>query len=233
MTSPKRCTYLRPRDGEQCRHLAVVGRDMCWLHDPDRQCTAQKANGERCTRPASDGTHRCSSHGGKSKAVKNRMEMDKVHVAAAKIVDTYGLPRTISAEQALLEEIARTAGAVEWLGRVVAELTPEQVAWNLQQRTVGSAAGCPTDLKVFGAAPNVWINLYQKERAHLVNVSVRTLAAGVAERQVRVAESYARILADVLSAVLADPELDLGPERQEVGRRVAGRHLRALAAGSG
>lgn len=60
---------------------------------------------------------------------------------------------------ALLEEVHRTAGHVEWLGLEV-------------------AAQPPTALE----AGSVWVELYQDERAHLVRLAKVAIECGVAER---------------------------------------------------
>ncbi len=50
----------------------------------------------------------------------------------------------------------------------------------------------------------MWVELYQAERSHLVRVAKACVDAGVAERQVRLAEEKGRQLASVLQNVLAD-----------------------------
>lgn len=57
-------------------------------------------------------------------------------------------------------------------------------------------------------------------------------AAADAERE-RMAELHGEAVAQVIVLVLSSPELELPPDKQELARRLAGRHLRELAADAG
>jgi hypothetical protein len=50
----------------------------------------------------------------------------------------------------------------------------------------------------------------------------------LAERTVRLQEATAEMMARAVMALLDDPELGLSREQREQGRRLAGRHLRAI-----
>lgn len=56
-------------------------------------------------------------------------------------------------------------------------------------------------------------------------------AAALAEERERIAELQGEAVVQVIVLVLADPEIGLPADRQEVARRLAGRHLRELASG--
>ena len=90
---------------------------------------------------------------------------------AKEAVATYGLPRTIDPHRALLEEIYRTAGHVDWLAGKVREHDGEDLVWTvIENKTVtigdGKPVG-PVEIKS-GGKPSVWLELYRKERQHLV-----------------------------------------------------------------
>lgn len=66
--------------------------------------------------------------------------------------------------------------------------------------------------------------LEAQERDRCAGFAAKAVAAGLAERQVRLAEKQGALIADVLRAVLADPALGLTREQRraipDVGRRV-------------
>lgn len=164
------------------------------------KCGANKRKGDgTCGQAAGWGTDHpgtgpCKLHGGTTRA----------HVTAARTamaqraVATYGLPREIDPAAALLEEVHRTAGHVAWLARKVAELRDEDLTWGITQETDKTATMYPgTDTKST-ARPNVWLELYHRERRHLVQVSKAALDAGISERMVRLAEQQGVMLAQVI-----------------------------------
>jgi hypothetical protein len=156
----------------------------------------------------------CRSHGGS--AAQNRAAGERRHreEQARAAVVTYGLPREVEPAQALLEEVHRTAGHVTWLGDLVAELERGELAqWS----------------EAAGRRPSIWVELYQTERAHLARVAKSAIDAGIAERQVHLAEQQGELLAVVIRRILDD--LALSPEQAARLPDVVPRHLRALTAG--
>jgi hypothetical protein len=120
-----------------------------------------------------------------------------------------GLPNEVEPHEALLEEVWRTAGHVEWLGGVVRGLEPQQLVRGIT-KTVQFRDGTRT--VEARAAPNLWIKLYQEERDRLVRVAKAAIDAGVDERQVRITEGQAQQLARVVSAIVTDLGHDLADE---------------------
>jgi hypothetical protein len=173
----------------------------------DRQyCGAKKRQGEGCCmRPAGwgtshPGTGKCKLHGG---GTPNHKTAAKTELARQAVV-TYGLPREVAPDQALLEEVHRTAGHVAWLGEVVAGLEQGEVTWGLAEETVmpaGEEDGDGGTVTKSKAGVNVWVQLYQAERKMLAAVCRDALAAGIAERQVRLAEQQGSLLAGVIGRV--------------------------------
>ena len=92
-----------------------------------------------------------------------------------------GLPREVDPHTALLEELHRTAGAVQWLNAVVADLEQDRVT-----------AGGPA---------TAYVALWQAERKHLAVVARTCVDVGIEERRVRLAESAGQQLASVIRAV--------------------------------
>lgn len=208
-----------------------------------------------CVKWPMHGQSVCPTHGGKGrnrvagerqwqKERKMGAEMER----AERAVKTFGLPITISPQQALLDEIARTAGHVEWLGGMIGDLSVEDAIWGriVEEHTEGTgematAESQAIDLTktVKGARPAIWVELYQKERAHLVHVAKVAIQCGLAERQVKLAEEQGHMIANVLRQVLEAPELELTVVQVTTARAMASKVLRSmsgpprLAAGNG
>lgn len=192
-------------------------------HD-SRKCGGKRraadSGGAPCTRPAGwgtdhAGTGRCKLHGG---STPSHVQAGQKAMAAA-AVETFGLPREVDPRDALLEEVYRTAGAVDWLTLKVRELQSADVVW-------GKAEESADDVK-YKAGVNVWIQLQQSERAHLVRVCKEAINAGIEERKVRLAEQQGSMLAGVIKAILGD--LELSPEQAAKVSTVVPRHLRSVA----
>src|SRR5689334_835242 len=97
---------MAPRDPTKC----------CGANTPDGPCGHWK--GFRTNHP---GFGRCYRHGGNTRnhQVAANKEIVKWRMR------TYGNARVISPEEALKEEVWRTAGHVQWLGDLVADLLHE------------------------------------------------------------------------------------------------------------
>lgn len=147
------------------------------------------------------------------------------------LIVIYGGPIDVTPEEALLQEVRRTAGHVAWLGRLIAGMESEDELWGY----VGSA-GSQSDEKgsrdfYASIEPVVWLRLYHQERAHLKSVAKAAIDAGIAERQVRLAEQQADLLAGALQAILNDLGLTEKQRKQAPG--IVRRHLQSLPTGTG
>lgn len=183
---------------------------------------------ELCTRPAGwgtphPGTGRCKLHGG---LMLGPITAGR-RVLAEHAVVTFGLPREVDPRDALLEEVYRTAGTVDWLSRKVRELQDQDVVWGKTQEVVKDSGEFPGTDTTKSAEVNVWVRLFQQERKHLIDVCKAAVAAGLEERRVRLAEQQGALLAGVIQAILRD--LNLSPEQQAKVGTVVPRHLRAVA----
>jgi len=171
----------------------------------DRRCRAtNKKTGKQCGQWALRGTTVCRYHGGGAKHVrKAATKRDQLE----RVFDTYGLPREVDPHTALLEELHRTAGHVAWLGQIVVMLDTDEGKGKLLEKTM------------FGEQPAVWIKLLSQERKHLIDVAKACVAAGIAERQVKLAETQGQIIATVIQAVLTDLGVADKPEVPAIVRR--------------
>lgn len=216
-------------------------------------CTGHNRAGHHCHNGPLPGQKVCGSHGGKTPRALAAAERRLQDEAARNAVVTYGLPVDISPTEALLEEVRWTAGHVQWLRARVQELETKQVVWGTT-RTETEAGGTlkltfggreaddedetglvdvgsiPSNKVIQAAAPSIWLDLYDRERRHLVAVCTAAIKAGVEERRVRLAESQGELVAGVIRAILTD--LGLNAEQQAKVSEVVPRHLRLLAGGS-
>lgn len=170
------------------------------------------------------GIGNCANHGGKTPTQRKAVQIE----TARRAVTTYGLPREVAPDVALLEEVHRTAGHVAWLGDVVAALEHDELVWGVTDevdRQATEFSGTDTTRR---AAINVWVVLYQQERKHLASVCKEALAAGIAERQVKLAELQGQLLAKAISSVL--DALDLSKEQRARVPEVVPPILRAITA---
>lgn len=193
--------------------------------DPDDvQCNGKKSGkvNEYCQRPPGWGTDhpgigRCKWHGGAApNYAKKAQELE-----AAKAVQLYGLPVDIDPHIALLDELARTHGHVLWLRQRVGEIQHSTVT---ATSMVGPVGGGPEAIP--GYEPNVWIRMYNEERDRLTKVAATCIKAGIAERQMKLAEWQGQAMATVLKNVLTRLEVIDHPDARQVVRE-------ELAAASG
>lgn len=167
-------------------------------------------------------------HGASSPQAKRKAAERIATQRAEAAVVTYGLPRDVAPDVALLEEVARTAGHVDWLAGVVREFEADDLVWGRTRRDEIGASEFDGVNVTEQAAPNVWLELYHRERAHLVKVCAAAIGAGIAERQVRIAERQGALIADLLRAVFADLELGLSEGQRKAAPGVVRRHLAVL-----
>jgi 2-hydroxychromene-2-carboxylate isomerase len=171
-------------------------------HDPQK-CTGHNSRGLPCgNRPIRGGTV-CSTHGGSAPQVQSAAERRLQERQAVLAVEAFGLPREIDPHSALLEELHRTAGAVQWLGAVVA----------------GLDQGVVTD--------SAYVGLWQDERDRLAKVAKICVDVGIEERRVRLAEQAGAQLAAVVRAVLG--RLGLSDEQWVLAGSVVPEEFRRLS----
>lgn len=182
-----------------------------------------------CTRPPGWGTDhpgagRCKLHGGCTPSSR-KAGADEL---ARQAVITYGLPRDIAPTDALLEEVRYAAGHVAWLREQVAALQATDLVWGVTEESEKNATEFKGTDTTRGAAMNMWLDLYHKERRYLLDVTKAVIAAGVEERRVKLAEAQGALLNDVIRRILA--RLSLSPEQSKLLPLVVPEELRRAAA---
>lgn len=191
-------------------------------------CGAKTRNGGKCKRYPVDGGLRCKHHGGNSPQALRKAAERVAAREAEKILATYGQKADTNPVEALLEEVRWTAGHVAWLRERVQELEHKQLTWGRTTEVDKGSGEFPGVDVTQAAVPNVWLDLYQRERKHLVDVCKAAIGAGIEERRVRLAEQQGDLIVVVLQGILAD--LMLTADQQALVPEVASRHLRAITA---
>lgn len=188
----------------------------------------QKGKGPPCTRWPIKGATVCPDHGAGAPQVKKAAEERLRRMKMDKAVAKFGLPRDVGAEEALLEELRRTAGIIEFVEEILRDLDDAAVlVWGTTKVEVVGASEFTGTNETQAAALNIWLEYYNQQRVHLLNVTKTIISLNIADRQVRIAEDNARIVAEVLRGTLAD--LGLSTKQPEVARALS-RRLRALPA---
>jgi hypothetical protein len=194
------------------------------------QCNASsKQTGKQCGASAAIGLEKCATHCGLSK--EKREAVAAAFLAgqeARKAVVTFGLPRDISPAEALLEEVRYSAGHVAWLRQRVAELEADDLVWGVREEVEKNATEFQGTDTTSAAAVNVWLELYYRERKHLVEVTKAAISAGIEERRVRLAEAQGEIVVEVIRRILG--RLELSESQSKLVPLVVPEELRRAAA---
>lgn len=180
-------------------------------HTPEQRdqmplCGAKKKNGELCRAFSGQGTDhpgvgRCKFHLGNTKTHSVNAVVQESQRRMIKL----GMPIEIHPHEALLHMLYLASGHVAWLRETIADLD---------------------DLGTFES--RVLVQLYGEERDRVTKVAKAAVDAGVAEREIRLAEEHGEQLYLLLSGIFGDPELGLTLTQQERLPEVARRHLVAL-----
>jgi hypothetical protein len=179
--------------------------------------------GEPCRQHPRKGLSVCDKHGVNGRALA-AAERRAQTVKAEHLLRRFGGPIDTTPTEALLDTVKWTAGYVAWLREKVADVrTDQQLVWGMTRAKLGGEDNGVTH----AAGPNAWLVLLADWQDRLVRVCAESIKAGIAERQVRIAEAQGQLLADVIRAVLRD--LRLSPEQESLVAEVVPRHLRAVA----
>lgn len=170
---------------------------------------------EWCRLPAGQGTAhlgvgRCAQHGGNSKRENAMGAWAMAHELARAL--------NVTPWEALLGEVRRTAGAVAFLDRKVAEAPSDDALL----QTTDPETGRPGYAR--------WVKLRMEERQHLARVAKMAVDAGVAQELVARFELQGEHFARALTAVLGG--LGLSDEQEELATRLMRAQLLQLEAGA-
>jgi hypothetical protein len=75
----------------------------------------ERRDGGECTQPAMKAQERCRMHGGSSPRTRAKAIERMAETRAVELANRLGVPRSISAVDALQEELNQTQGRIDWL----------------------------------------------------------------------------------------------------------------------
>lgn len=220
---------------ERCgrEHVTPLGNPACTGHrsknhatDPGGPCAANPMRGQT----------KCTAHGGRSPQAKAKAKERVQQAKAEKILRRFGEPIDTTPTEALLDSVKWTAGYVAWLRDKVAGVdTDEALVWGTTKETddavvVGNGPGAYVEhvtKQTREAKTNAWLTLLGEWSDRLVRICAEAIKAGIAERQVKLAEAQGELVVGVIRKILAD--LNLSAEQESLIPQVVPRHLRAVA----
>lgn len=209
-----------------------------------RRCVKRNRAGNQCGRAPIKGATVCASHGGAARQVRRRA-MVRAELAAWGVDDTLDDPGMV-----LLRLVTQSSRRAELYSELLAEQyerargdgepsTPVDLNDRLGTTDLPSAVSALIGHKVSAAGKDGdlfrseemirgLVDLESQERDRCARFAKLALDAGIAERQVRLAEAQGVLIANVLRAVFADAELDLTEAQRSAVVGVARRHLLSL-----
>jgi hypothetical protein len=161
----------------------------------------------------------CKLHGGAAPQVmaKALVRADLAH---------WGLGDThVDPGETLLRLVSQSSARAELYSKGLEEMVAGSDS--LQKALISQAY---TEFGPAGDYVKGLVILESQERDRLGNFCVKAIAAGLAERQVRLAERTGQMIADVMRAILSDSSLGLTVEQRAVVPTVMRRHIAAIAA---
>jgi hypothetical protein len=146
---------------------------------------------------------------------------------------SFGLPVDVSPQEAITQELHRTAGSVAWLTMIVGQLERDGIVTvSKTERRTGAfslpneAGGNDGTAVIIEGRPSVWVELWQKERAHLVAVSTAAHKMGIDVAQTKIIETAGQMLAAAIMRIL--DRISLSEEQQVIAGTVVPEVLRSL-----
>lgn len=192
-------------------------------------CGAKNRQGKPCKLPAGHGTShvgegRCRRHGGSSP----QAEVAGAVALARREAMVMGQPLPVQPHDALLECIQIAAGEVRYASDRIAELSENDAVGPVVTtltRPLKYEKGAESEIErveeIRHEAPalHIWITVRHQAMDRLVNYSKIALAAGIAERQVRIAEQQGELFAGAIRRILAGLGVADHPEAPAIVRR--------------
>lgn len=197
-----------------------------------RKCGAHRRDGTTCGHRAGFGTDhvgfgKCKFHGGAHRSGRTAAAREEVVERTAQLV-TMGLPLNVDPMEALLMCVRISAGEVAFASHMVAQLTEQQAVIQHRKKVVeDSEQGVKTTIeKSTDTRLHIWIKTRQDAMVNLSRFSKMALDAGVAERQVKIAETVGGLLGRMVRGILAD--LGLSTEQERRAPEIVRRHMTVL-----
>jgi hypothetical protein len=185
------------------------------------RCSAiSKHSGEQCKRKAIPGGTVCRYHGGNAKQVKAK-------AAIRAEVMTWGLGDThVDPGEVLLRLVTQSAARAQRYASELEQLVDDE---GLAAAFVGEIE-IPTKHGGYKAGEYIrgLAQLEAQERDRCASFATKAVAAGLAERTVRIAERQGQLMVEMVQAALR--EVDLSPEQASAFKAALARQARDLTA---
>lgn len=223
----------RKRDGMLCDGPAVAGTDLCRMH-PGKSLEKHKAQGQVVVELSKWGITDVTEDPGRVLLQLMTQSFTRAKLYGQLLEDAYA-----AAER--LHGVGGDALSLDDLPVVDSKADRDRAQQDLQRifatggvsALIGHTYAADKDGGVFatGEAIRGLVNLEAQERDRAAGMAAKAIAAGLATRQVELAERQGALVADMVRALFADPELGLSAEQLQHAPVVAARHLRALGPG--
>lgn len=172
--------------------------------DQPGKCNGKLSKGKpgKCRRPSGWGTEhvghgRCKLHGGSTQTHNKSAQVAIAKAEAEKYAGDN--PGQLGPAESLLAELARTHGWITFFESQVGELKVNQLGWGQTRQKIGGEDYGAT----YEARANLWFQLLQEQRKHLLAVIDSCTKSGVAEHMMRLAEDQGRMVAGVIQRAFA------------------------------
>lgn len=147
----------------------------------------------------------CRAHGGLAPQVRAAAEQRAREDAARALAARHAIPLDVDPTGQILHLVRVSAGIAEWIWREqILRLQPDAIAWGIAERRVKTTPDGPEITEVEKAELNVWWRQHGEAMDRCATFCKIALAAGVAERQVRLAERQGELFADSLKWLLGE-----------------------------
>lgn len=190
-------------------------------------CSAHNQLGQPCGKRACIGLTVCASHGGANPNAVAKRQRFKEEEAARRELSVLGRPQSVDPGQALLDLISWKHAEVVALRQRVQDVGESDLVWSTTEEADIDAAQWPGTNSTRSATPHVWWRMLREAENQLAAFASAAHRAGIAEREVRLAEKQGEMVAGVIRRVLA--RLDLSAAQQVLVGQVVPAELRALA----
>lgn len=186
----------------------------------NRTCTATNRRGDPCRNRAINGGTVCRHHGGSSPKVR-ALAAVRAEVARWTLGDATDDPG-----ETLLRLLTQSRIRADQYAALI-EAKAAELDGSLERLLVGDTYTTTADGDVVKTGEYIrgLIQLEAAERDRCANFAAKALAAGLAERTVRIAERNAEMIAQLFAAVIGDAELALSPEQKSAMPNALRRHL--------
>lgn len=190
---------------------------------PAIQCKAMsKQTGQQCRRKAIPGGEVCHWHGGAAKQVKARAGV-RAEVMSWGLGDS-----TVDPGDVLLRLVTQSAARAQRYAQELEAMVAESPS--LREALVADSGQRREDGELYKRGEYIrgLAVLEAEERDRCANFATKAVAAGLAERTVRVAERQGQLMVEMVQAALR--EVDLAPEQASAFKAALARQARELTA---